>query len=84
VLYLVLEGTVRVERPGRVMLLGPGDVVGEIEVLDPGGRLADVVAEGAVRAVAVGREAVRVALEAEPAAAWALLGLLASRFRETA
>jgi hypothetical protein len=84
VLYLVLEGTVRVERPGRVMLMGPGDVVGEIEVLDPGGRLADVVAEGPVRAVAVGRNEVRAALEADPAASWALLGLLASRFRETA
>ncbi len=84
-MHLVLEGTVRVERPGRVVRLGPGELVGEIEILDPGGgRLADVVAEGRVRTLAVARDDVRAALEARPEAAWALLGVLASRFRENA
>ena len=84
-LYLLTEGTVRVERPGRTVRLGVGELVGEIEILDPGeGRLADVVAEGRVRAIAVAQDDLRAALEAQPVAAWALLGVLASRFRENA
>ncbi len=84
-MYLLLEGTVRVERPGRVVRLRAGDLVGEIEILDPGGgRIADVVAETPVRAVAVAQDDLRAALEAHPEAAWALLGVLASRFREDA
>ena len=83
-LYLITEGTVRVERPGRVVRMEAGELVGEIEVLDPGeGRLANVVAEGSVRAIAVAHDDVRAALEAQPTAAWALLGVLASRFRES-
>jgi flavin reductase (DIM6/NTAB) family NADH-FMN oxidoreductase RutF len=83
-LYLLTEGTVRVERPGRTVRMGPGELVGEIEILDPGqGRLADVVAEGTVRAIAVAQDDLRAALEAQPTAAWALLNVLASRFRET-
>jgi len=84
-LYLLTEGTVRVERPGRTVRMEAGELVGEIEILDPGqGRLASVVAEGPVRAIAVAQDDVRAALEAQPTAAWALLGVLASRFREGA
>jgi flavin reductase (DIM6/NTAB) family NADH-FMN oxidoreductase RutF len=84
-MYLILEGQVRVERPGRVVRMGPGDLVGEIEVLNQGGgRIADVVADGQVRAIAVAQDDLRDLLEAHPKAAWALLGVLASRFRENA
>jgi flavin reductase (DIM6/NTAB) family NADH-FMN oxidoreductase RutF len=84
-LLLVVEGTVRVERPGRSLTLGPGELVGEIEVLDPGGgRIADIHAVGPVRCVAVSREALLSALEADPRAAIALIEVLAARFRETA
>ena len=84
-LYLLTEGTVRVERPGRTVRMSAGELVGEIEILDPGeGRLADVVAEGQVRAIAVAQDDLRAALEAQPTAAWALLDVLASRFRESA
>src|SRR5207244_4196611 len=72
-------------RPGRTVRMEAGELVGEIEILDPGqGRLASVVAEGPVRAIAVAQDDVRAALEAQPTAAWALLGVLASRFREGA
>ena len=82
-LYLVLEGQVRVERPGRFLSLGAGTVVGEIEVLDPGaGRIADVIAEGEVRALRVTRDDLRTALGTQPRAALALIEILASRFRE--
>jgi flavin reductase (DIM6/NTAB) family NADH-FMN oxidoreductase RutF len=83
-LLLVLEGTVRVERPGLSVRLGAGELIGEIEVLDPGtGRIADIHAEGAVRCVAVTREQLLGALRADPSAAVALIGLLAARFRRT-
>jgi flavin reductase (DIM6/NTAB) family NADH-FMN oxidoreductase RutF len=84
-LLLVVDGAVRVERPGRSLTLGPGELVGEIEVLDPGAvRIADIHAVGPVRCVAVSREALLGALEADPRAAVALIEVLAARFRETA
>jgi flavin reductase (DIM6/NTAB) family NADH-FMN oxidoreductase RutF len=84
-LLLVVEGTVRVERPGRSLALGAGELIGEIEVLDPGGgRIADIYADGVVRALAVSREALLSALESDPRAAVALIEVLAARFRETA
>jgi hypothetical protein len=84
-LLLVVAGSVRVERPGRSLTLGPGELIGEIEVLDPGGgRIADISAVGPVRAVAVSREQLLHALEADPRAAIALIEVLAARFRETA
>jgi len=84
-LLLVLEGTVRVERPGRNLTLGVGELIGEIEVLDPGGdRIADIHAEGPVRCLAVSRADLIKALEADPRAAIALIEVLAARFRETA
>ena len=84
-LLLVLEGTVRVERPGRSLSLGAGELIGEIEVLDPeGGRIADIHAEGPVRCLAISRIDLLVALQADPRAAIALIEVLAARFRETA
>ena len=84
-LMLIVEGAVRVERPGRSVTLGAGDLVGEIEVLDPvGERIADVHGLGAVRCIVVMREALVSALVADPRAAVALVEVLASRFRESA
>jgi flavin reductase (DIM6/NTAB) family NADH-FMN oxidoreductase RutF len=84
-LLLLVEGEARVERPGKSLMLGPGELIGEIEVLDPGGgRIADITAVGAVRCVAISRETLLAALEADPRAAVALIEVLAARFRETA
>ena len=83
-LMLVVEGTVLIERPGFRMERGAGDLIGEIEVLDPGeGRTADIHAVGSVRTLAVSREVLLSALEADPRAAVALIEVLASRFRES-
>jgi CRP-like cAMP-binding protein len=80
----VLEGAVRVERPGRSLTLGEGELVGEIEVLDPGpGRIATITADGPVRCLAVSRADLVAALERDPKVALALISVLASRFRET-
>jgi flavin reductase (DIM6/NTAB) family NADH-FMN oxidoreductase RutF len=83
-LLLVVEGSVRVERPGFSSTVGPGELIGEIEVLDPGGgRIADIHAVGSVRTIAVSRDQLLAALEADPRAALALIEVLASRFRES-
>jgi CRP-like cAMP-binding protein len=82
-LHVVLEGSVNVERAGRVVrALAPGDLFGEVSILDGGPRTADVVAVGETRCLSVPREVVRSVLEGEPQAAWALLGVLARRLRE--
>jgi flavin reductase (DIM6/NTAB) family NADH-FMN oxidoreductase RutF len=84
-LYLIVEGTVLVERPGRSLQLGAGELIGEIEVLDPTrGRIADITAVGDVRCLEITRENLRTALEQNPRAALALIEVLAARFRETA
>jgi flavin reductase (DIM6/NTAB) family NADH-FMN oxidoreductase RutF len=81
-LYVVLEGTVLVRRSGRTLRVSAGELIGEIEVLSQGGRIADVIAEGPVRCLEVSRHDLLEALEAQPKAAVALIELLASRFRE--
>ena len=66
-LLLLLQGAVRVDRPGRSLTLREGELIGEIEVLDPGrGRIATITAEGAVRCLAVSRADLVEALEREP------------------
>jgi flavin reductase (DIM6/NTAB) family NADH-FMN oxidoreductase RutF len=82
-MMLVTAGSVRVERPGRTLTLGPGSLIGEIEVLDPGpGRMATVTAEEETTVVAVTREDLLAGFEEDPRAAIALIGILAGRFRE--
>jgi flavin reductase (DIM6/NTAB) family NADH-FMN oxidoreductase RutF len=82
-LFLILEGQVSVRRGGRqVAAFGPGELVGEIAVLDGRPRSADVVADGPVRCLTVPRDALREAMEAEPQVAWELLAVVASRLRD--
>jgi flavin reductase (DIM6/NTAB) family NADH-FMN oxidoreductase RutF len=81
-LYLILEGRVRVERDGRaVQSLGEGEFFGEVAVIDGRARIADVVAETAVRTIRLSRTVIQDALEREPRASWAMLQVLASRLR---
>jgi flavin reductase (DIM6/NTAB) family NADH-FMN oxidoreductase RutF len=82
-MWLVLEGVVRVERPGRIARLGAGDLVGEVALLDGGPRTADVTAEGPVRCLEIARNDVLLELESNPSVATALISVLASRFRES-
>jgi len=83
-MMLVKQGSVSVERPGRSLTLGVGTLIGEIEVLDPGlGWTATITAETDTTCVVVTRAAMLEGFAADPAAAVALLGILASRFRES-
>jgi flavin reductase (DIM6/NTAB) family NADH-FMN oxidoreductase RutF len=82
-MVLVVEGTAIIERGGRKVAVEPGELVGEIAVLDGGPRTATVVADGPVRALEIARDELMRVLEADPKAATALIAVLASRFRET-
>jgi len=83
VLFLLLEGTVRVERSGRpITTLAAGAFFGEVSVLDGGPRTADVVAGTDVRCVTVSREVLHRTLAEDPETAWRMLQALASRLRE--
>jgi CRP-like cAMP-binding protein len=83
-MVLVVEGTATIVRGGRKVPVAPGELVGEIAVLDGGPRTATVVAEGPVRVLEIGREDLMRVLEADPKAATALIAVLASLFRESA
>ena len=80
---LVVEGTATIERGGRKVPVEPGELVGEIAVLDGGPRNATVVAESRARVLEIGRDELLRLLEADPKAATALIAVLASRFRES-
>jgi flavin reductase (DIM6/NTAB) family NADH-FMN oxidoreductase RutF len=80
---LVIEGTATIERGGRKVPVEPGDLLGEIAVLDGGPRTATVVADGPVRALVIARADLLRVLEGDPKAATALIAVLASRFRES-
>jgi hypothetical protein len=80
---LVVEGSATIERDGRKVPVAPGELVGEIAVLDGGPRTATVVADSRSRVLEIGRDELMRALEADPKAATALIAVLASRFRES-
>jgi flavin reductase (DIM6/NTAB) family NADH-FMN oxidoreductase RutF len=84
VMFLLLQGRVRVERAGHVLAtLGEGEFFGEVSVLDGGPRTADVVAETDVRCLSVSRETLHRTLMEDPETAWKMLGAVAGRLRET-
>jgi len=80
---LVVEGSATIERGGRKVPVAPGELVGEIAVLDGGPRTATVVADSPTRVLEITRDELMGALEADPKAATALIAVLASRFRES-
>lgn len=80
--YVLLDGSARVVRPGgRSRRIGIGDYFGEMALLDGAPRSADVVADGEVLALTIGRAGFAKLLRTEPAIAQALLRALAGRVR---
>jgi CRP-like cAMP-binding protein len=76
----------RVEASGHETLLSirdPGDIVGELAVVDRGGRLATVTALEPVRALVVAGSVFRAHLASVPGVAVVLLEVVARRFRDT-
>jgi CRP-like cAMP-binding protein len=86
--YLVLEGRVRVftgTPEGNEVTLcvrGPGDLIGEMGALDPGGRRsANVIALEPVRCRVIAARELQAFLEAHPRSTLALLRLVIGRLR---
>ena len=81
-LHLLLEGTATVERDGVALgVLGPGDHVGELSLLDGQPWLGTVRAESDLRTGYLTSEDFLDILESSPVVALELLLALAGRFR---
>ena len=82
-LYLLVSGTAHVAQDGMtIRTLGPGDWVGELAVLSPAPRSADVVADSDVEVAYLRGEDMDVILDVQPSVARSLLAALAERVRE--
>jgi CRP-like cAMP-binding protein len=80
--YVLLDGSARVvPTGGRAKRLRVGDVFGEMALLDDAPRSADVVADGEVLTMTIGKRAFDKLLRSEPQLSHALLRTLAARLR---
>jgi CRP-like cAMP-binding protein len=88
-LYVVVEGNVRVAvlsaagEEATVALLGPGEFVGDLALLDGRPRSASAIAHRATKTLIVTREHFRRWLAERPKASFALLEALSVRVRRT-
>ncbi len=81
-LYIVLEGSVIILRDGEITIeLGPGEVVGELAVLDQAPRIADAIAHGTVRLLRLGARDLIHRLDQSPALARGVIRGLTRRLR---
>lgn len=81
--YVVLEGRARVEAGGReVNVLGPGDHMGELALLDPAPRNATVIADGDMTVSVIDARTFAAIVRDVPAMTGKLLAALARRLRQ--
>jgi CRP-like cAMP-binding protein len=81
--FIVVEGTVRIEREGRVVnRIGPGEFFGEIALLDGGPRTATAVAETPCRLLSMTYQMFHELLDASPEIRTAILEAVGRRLRE--
>lgn len=81
-LFVVVEGTVRVVRGSELLAeLGPGELIGEIGVLDQQPRMASCIAEGPVRCLGIASWDFLDLLESDPNLVRNVLRVLAERLR---
>jgi CRP/FNR family transcriptional regulator, cyclic AMP receptor protein len=81
--FVVMEGTATVRRNGRkVNTLGPGQIVGELSLLDRGPRTATVVADTDMVLLRIDQKDFLGVLDAVPSVAHKVLATLATRVRE--
>lgn len=82
VLFVIVEGRAKVVRGGRTInRMGPGEVFGEIAVVDGRPRSASVIAETPTTCLLLHRSDLRRLILEEPQIAWNLLVELAGRIR---
>ncbi len=83
-LFIITQGQVLIRRAGRTIAeLGPGEVVGEMSVLDREPRSADAVAVGRVETLRIQGEALLGLVERRPVFARAIIRVLTRRLRDT-
>lgn len=83
-LFRIVSGAVRVVHDGgTVARLGPGEIVGELAVIDRQPRLAQVVAVEPTVCLALAAGDLEAVMRREPAVAIALLRVLARRLRDS-
>lgn len=81
--FVIVDGAVRVVRDGSVIArMGPGEFFGELSVLDGGPRIAQVVADGPARCLALASWDFERVLREEPGVALSILRIVAGRLRE--
>jgi len=81
--FIIVDGTCTVSRNGKkVATLGPGDVVGELSLLDHGPRTATVTADTDMSVLLIGQRHFMAVLDDIPALSHKLLANLAGRIRE--
>jgi CRP-like cAMP-binding protein len=81
--FVILSGTVTVKRNGKkISTLGPGNIVGELSLLDHGPRTATVVCETDATFLLIDQRRFRGVVDDVPALAHKLLSSLASRIRD--
>jgi CRP-like cAMP-binding protein len=80
-MFVIVDGTARVEWRGGWVDLGAGSFFGELTVLAPGGtRIARVRAATEMRCLAIPRDDAIALVESEPAVALVMLREIARRF----
>jgi CRP-like cAMP-binding protein len=81
--FIVLEGTVRIERGGsEINRLGEGDFLGEIALIDQGKRTATAIADGPVRLMVLTTSGFASMLSQNPGVESKILRVLAKRVRD--
>ena len=81
--FVIVDGALRVVRDGSVIArMGPGEFFGELSVLDGGPRIAQVVADGPARCLALASWDFERVLREEPGVALSILRIVAGRLRE--
>lgn len=80
--FIIIDGTVTVSRDGEVAAtLGPGEVVGEVAVLDRGSRTATVTADTPIQVLVFDPRGFASLLREVPAVARRMLAETAGRLR---
>jgi CRP/FNR family cyclic AMP-dependent transcriptional regulator len=81
---IIVDGTAEVTKRGKAIArLGPGDLFGELAVLDPAPRSATVQALTEVTAIRIRRDPLADVIAADAGVAMRILEALARRIRET-
>ena len=79
--YVILDGRVRVDIPGRAVELGAGDFFGEMALIDGAPRSATVSAVSDLFVMMIPRSKFLKLLEAEPKIALSIMATLTRRLR---